>query len=61
VLSSTLPDFRGAFGTKEEVDPVRRLIGAAAAWGGNPAKDAIYLHGLRLPNERLVRVAQIHP
>lgn len=44
VLSSTLPDFRGAFGTKEEVDPVRRLIGAAAAWGGNPAKDAIYLN-----------------
>lgn len=31
VLGSTIPDFRGAFGTKEEVDPVRRLIGAAAA------------------------------
>jgi hypothetical protein len=43
VLGSTLPDFKGAFGTKEEVDPVRHLIGAAAAWGGNPAKDAIYL------------------
>ena len=44
VLASTLPDFKGAFGTKEEVDPVRHLIGAAAAWGGNPAKDAIYLN-----------------
>jgi hypothetical protein len=44
VLASTLPDFKGAFGTKEEVDPVRYLIGAAAAWGGNPAKDAIYLN-----------------
>jgi hypothetical protein len=44
VLASTLPDFKGAFGTKSEVDPVRHLIGAAAAWGGNPAKDAIYLN-----------------
>jgi len=30
------------FGTKEDTDPVRRLIGSAAAWGGNPEKDAIY-------------------
>ncbi|MFI0848035.1 DUF1254 domain-containing protein [Mesorhizobium sp. IMUNJ 23232] len=44
VLSSTLPDFKKAFGTKEEVDPVRHLIGSAAAWGGNPDKDAIYLN-----------------
>jgi len=33
-----------AFGTKDQVDPVRRLIGAAAAWGGNPDKDAVYLN-----------------
>lgn len=44
VLSTTLPDFRHAFGTKAEVDPVRRLVGAAAAWGGNPDKDATYLN-----------------
>ncbi|HYS67586.1 MAG TPA: DUF1214 domain-containing protein [Paraburkholderia sp.] len=44
VLASTIPDFKRAFGTKEEVDPVRRLIGAAAAWGGNPDKDATYLN-----------------
>ena len=44
VLGSTLPDFKGAFGTKDEVDPVRHLIGTAAAWGGNPDKDAIYLN-----------------
>jgi hypothetical protein len=25
-------------------DPVRRLIQAAAAWGGNPEKDATYLN-----------------
>jgi hypothetical protein len=43
-LSSTIPDFKKAFGTKDEVDPIRRLIGAAAAWGGNPDKDATYLN-----------------
>jgi hypothetical protein len=44
VLGSTLPDFRKAFGTKAEVDPVRHLIGSATGWGGNPDKDAIYLN-----------------
>jgi hypothetical protein len=43
-LGTTLPDMRGAFGGKSEVDPVRHLIGAAMAWGGNPEKDAIYLN-----------------
>ena len=33
-----------AFGTKAEVDPIRHLIGTAAAWGGNPDKDATYLN-----------------
>ena len=44
VLSSTLPDLRGAFGTREQVDPVRHLIGAASGWGGNPDQDAVYLN-----------------
>ncbi len=44
VLQSTLPDFRGAFGKKGEVDPIRHLLGTAAAWGGNPDKDAMYLN-----------------
>ncbi|NEU98110.1 DUF1254 domain-containing protein [Bradyrhizobium uaiense] len=44
VLATTIPDFKRAFGTKEQVDPVRHLIGTAAAWGGNPDKDAIYLN-----------------
>lgn len=44
VLAATVPDFKHAFGTKEEVDPVRRLIGTAAGWGGNPDKDATYLN-----------------
>lgn len=44
VLSSTLPDFKKAFGTQADVDPVRHLLGSAAAWGGNPDKDATYLN-----------------
>jgi hypothetical protein len=44
VLGSTIPDFKKAFGTKAEVDPIRHLIGTAAAWGGNPDKDATYLN-----------------
>ncbi len=43
VLGSTLPDSKGMFGAKGDVDPARRLIGAATAWGGNPEKEATYL------------------
>jgi len=43
-LATTLPDFNHAFGAQNQVDPVRRILGAAAAWGGNPDKDAIYLN-----------------
>lgn len=44
VLASTTPDFKRAFGSKADVDPVRHLLGAAAGWGGNPDKDATYLN-----------------
>ncbi|MDN3273583.1 DUF1254 domain-containing protein [Frankia sp. RB7] len=44
VLGSTIPDFKKAFGTRAEVDPIRHLIGSASAWGGNPDRDAIYLN-----------------
>ncbi|HEY1120136.1 MAG TPA: DUF1214 domain-containing protein [Haloferula sp.] len=44
VLGTTIPDFKKAFGTKEEVDPIRHLLGAAMGWGGNPDKDAVYLN-----------------
>jgi len=43
-LGSTIPDFKKAFGTKAEVDPVHHLIGTALGWGGNPDKDATYLN-----------------
>jgi hypothetical protein len=44
ILATTMPDFNKAFGSKAEVDPVRHLVGSAAAWGGNPDKDATYLN-----------------
>jgi hypothetical protein len=43
-LASTLPDTNRMFGTKDQTDPVRHLIGAASAWGGNPEKEATYLN-----------------
>jgi hypothetical protein len=43
-LGTTLTDTSRAFGTKDEVDPIQRLISAATAWGGNPRKNAIYLN-----------------
>jgi hypothetical protein len=42
-LATTLTDTSHAFGLKNEVDPIQRLVSAAATWGGNPRKDAIYL------------------
>ena len=43
-LAATTSDFKGAFGLKDQVDPVRHLIGTAGGWGGNPDKDATYLN-----------------
>ncbi|MFK4771722.1 DUF1254 domain-containing protein [Rhizobium sp. ZW T2_16] len=50
-LAETLPDTKGMFGRKEDVDPVRRLIGSASAWGGNPEKDALYLNVVPTKND----------
>lgn len=43
-LNEGLPDTNKMFGTKEQVDPIRHLIGAASGWGGNPEKEATYLN-----------------
>lgn len=42
-LAGTLPDSRGMFGTRTDTDPIRHLLGAASAWGGNPEREALYL------------------
>jgi hypothetical protein len=43
-LAQTLPDTKRTFGARDQVDPVRHLIGTAFAFGGNPEKDALYLN-----------------
>jgi hypothetical protein len=43
VLAGTLPDTKGLSGARGKVDPVRRLIGAAVAWGAPPAGDVFVL------------------
>jgi hypothetical protein len=43
-LGRTVPDSRGMFGPRTQVDPVRHLIGTAMRWGGNPEHEATYLN-----------------
>jgi len=43
-LGEAISDTRRMFGAnKDQVDPVRHLIGSALVWGGLPEKDALYL------------------
>jgi len=44
VLGTTVPDSKQMFGTRDQVDPVRHLIGTAMGWGGNPERAATYLN-----------------
>lgn len=43
-LARGLKGFDGAFGSAEQVDPIRHLIGTAAGWGGLPPAEARYLN-----------------
>lgn len=43
-LATTLPDSRGMYGRRGDVDPVRHLIGSALGWGANPPQEALYLN-----------------
>ena len=36
--------FDGAFGARQDVDPVRHLVGTAAGWGGLPSGEATYVN-----------------
>jgi hypothetical protein len=50
-LASTVPDTKDMFGSRDRVDSIRHLIGAASAWGGNPEKDALYLNVVPAMND----------
>jgi hypothetical protein len=41
-LSDTMADYSEAFGSKDEVNPIKFLLASATGWGGNPQKDAMY-------------------
>jgi len=41
-LAKQVGSFDHAFGTKDEVDPIRHLVGTAAGWGGLPDAEARY-------------------
>jgi len=43
-LSKGVPDTHKMFGKKEDVDPVRFLLGSAFGWGGLPIEEAYYLN-----------------
>ena len=40
--SLSITDFKGYFGVKDTLDPIKHLLGAAYGWGGNPDKAAMY-------------------
>ena len=42
-LGQTLADTRHMFGTRDEVEPLKHLIGTAVGLGGNPERDALYV------------------
>jgi len=50
-LAETLPDTRGLFGRRGAGDPVRRLIGAGAAWGGLPEQDELFVNVVPARND----------
>jgi len=50
-LAETLPDTKRTLGPRDQVDPVRHLIGTAFAFGGNPEKDALYLNVTPIKND----------
>jgi hypothetical protein len=43
-LMKGLDGFQHAFGSRDEVEPVRHLLGTAAGWGGLPDHEAFYLN-----------------
>lgn len=42
-LARNLDGFDHTFGTRDEIEPVRHLIGTAAGWGGLPSTEAAYI------------------
>jgi hypothetical protein len=43
-LSKGMPGYAGCFGRREDVHPVRHLVGSASGWGGLPETEAYYVN-----------------
>lgn len=43
-LMRDISGFSGAFGSRDQVNPVHHLLGCAAGWGGLPESEAVYLN-----------------
>ncbi|WMJ71220.1 DUF1214 domain-containing protein [Stenotrophomonas sp. 24(2023)] len=50
-LVARIPDYKRMFGSREQIEPVRHLLGTAAGWGGNPESEAIYAGGAVANND----------
>ena len=59
MLANHTDGFKHAFGTKDQVNPIKHLIGTAAGWGGNPDKDATYI-GAAVPKNDGKIVYKLH-
>ena len=44
VLGADITSFKGYFGIKGEVDPIKHLLGTAYGWGGNTEEGAVYVN-----------------
>ncbi|HXW72890.1 MAG TPA: DUF1254 domain-containing protein [Methylocella sp.] len=58
-LAKHTDGFSHAFGARDQVDPIKHLIGTAAGWGGNPDKDATYI-GANVPKNDGTTVYKLH-
>lgn len=41
-LAAGIPDSDRMFGKRQDVDPIRHLVGTASGWGGLPSTEAVY-------------------
>jgi hypothetical protein len=46
LAADVITDFKGYFGIKDELDPIKHLMGTAYGWGGNPVEAAMYVNAI---------------
>lgn len=51
LAAESVDDFRGYFGLREELDPIKHLMGTAYGWGGNRDEAAVYVNGVPAAND----------